>query len=159
MPCWRIYNLTVKFLNYSHLEGVMLRIRIVKPKKRDKRGVFKLLKQLFPHKEVKKEEIEKILPKDDSEHLLIAKRGRKILGYVSLTILFFGFIAYVRHLVVAEGFRGMGIGRQLLGSVIGIARNRSCKAVTLTAFRRKKAHKFYKSNQFKKITCFFFRKV
>ncbi|HSR91189.1 MAG TPA: GNAT family N-acetyltransferase [Gemmatimonadales bacterium] len=52
--------------------------------------------------------------------------------------------AYVSTLVVAEGIRGKGVGRELLEIAEGYARKHDCpRIVVATANHRKGAHAFY----------------
>lgn len=54
--------------------------------------------------------------------------------------------AQIEAVRIAEGYRGRGLGRQLMGAAIEMARARGCRLVQLTSdLRRQDARRFYES--------------
>ncbi len=142
-------------------------ITIVKPAVRDFSEIFLLLKQLWPDKKFDRERTKKIFSdglNDTNRTFLIAKKGEKTVGFVSLSIrgsLYDdGLLGNIDELVVDENYRSMGVGKKLLDEIIRVARRKSCKRVELdSAFRRKKAHHFYLSQGFEKCNFLFSKDI
>ncbi len=60
-----------------------------------------------------------------------------------------GNLGHIDELVVDSFYRGSGIGKKLLTSLINKAQKLKCKRIELdTAFHRKKAHQFYENMNF-----------
>lgn len=127
---------------------------IIKATKKDFPGVFMLLEQLWPGKRLNKERLRKVFNKGlKSQEFLIAKDKGRIMGFVSLivknSLSTGGNLGYISELIVDKPFRQKGVGSRLVDEISKIAKKRGCRKVELdSAFRRKKAHEFYKSKGF-----------
>ena len=95
------------------------------------------------------ERMQRMLSRDD-EIVLVAEgtRSRKALGLLALHV--FPVLAYdadvamIMALVVAEGARGVGVGRALIARCEAIARERGASRLLVTThLRRADAHAFY----------------
>ena len=92
------------------------------------------------------------------------QRTQKIIGFASLAVKEslwdVGNLGHINELVVDKFYRNKGIGKKLLQEIIKIAREKSCARVELdSAFRRKKAHKFYELQGFEKCNFLFSKKI
>ncbi|MDR3589517.1 MAG: GNAT family N-acetyltransferase [Negativicutes bacterium] len=87
---------------------------------------------------------------DEHQTVLVAEQGGNIIG--TLTLLIVPNLAHhgkpwaaVENVVVAGGFRGLGIGKALLTEAARLARELSCyKLVLSTNLVRHEAHEFYR---------------
>lgn len=88
--------------------------------------------------------------------------GPKVVGMATLFIKrkYTGVSGYIEDVVVDEGCRGQGIGKQLILKLIELANGRSVKYIELTsAPERKEARKLYKKLGFVKRKTNVFRKI
>jgi GNAT superfamily N-acetyltransferase len=90
--------------------------------------------------------------KKEDEFTCVNPQGASV-GFCSLTIKDNlwqqGFLGNIDELVVEESFRGKGIGKILVETIIDIARKIGCKKVELdSSLHRKRAHKFYQDMGF-----------
>ena len=130
-------------------------------------GVFALLRQLWPGKELERETLRQIFGQAilaKSRVLLRATAGNEIVGFGSMTLKMHlwhaGLIAWVDELVVDERHRGEGVGKLLLEYLIGVARERGCRAMELdSAFHRLGAHAFYAEVGFEKRAFLFSKRL
>ncbi len=83
--------------------------------------------------------------------LLVAEDSGQVVGTTVLAVIP-GFahgtspFAVVEYVVVDEKYRGKGIGKLLMESVISLVKEAGCYKIMLTSdLRRERAHKFYKS--------------
>lgn len=140
---------------------------IERPGLQDFPEIFPLLKQLWPDKEFSEEKLNGIFEKglyNSHQAYLVAKYEGKIVGFVSLVIKDSlwdeGKLGHINELVVDRFHRNKGIGKDLLEEIIKVAKEKSCKRVELdSAFRRKEAHLFYKSQGFEKCNFLFSKKI
>jgi GNAT superfamily N-acetyltransferase len=84
----------------------------------------------------------------DAGHALVAVTNDDVVGlitsYMIRTLHRPGDICRITALVIAEGARGQGIGRQLVAAIEDIARASGCVRVEVTSqARRIDAHEFY----------------
>ena len=91
---------------------------------------------------------ERLLNDADSHFLVAAREGRPI-GFINFTvrqtILHRGPSALIDELVVAEEYRGKGVGRQLVRAAIEKCRRVGCSEVEVSTEKANlKARKFYK---------------
>jgi GNAT superfamily N-acetyltransferase len=96
-----------------------------------------------------------------TRRFLCAVEDRQVVGFCSMTLTnhwLEGTIANLDELVVDSHYRGRGIGRGLLDTVIVEARKGGAKSVELhSGFRRREAHLFYMRCGFKKSAFLFSR--
>lgn len=145
----------------------MGKIDICKPKQNDFPGIFRLLLQLWPNKELDREKLNELVIQgleDQSQRYLIATHKSKIIGFVSLTIKDSlwqeGSLAHIEVLIVDKDFRNTGVGTRLVDAITKIAKENSCKGIELdSAFHRKEAHTFYESMGFKDRSYLFSKKL
>ncbi len=133
----------------------------------DFEGIFGLLRQLWPAKELERETLRQIFAQAvvaKSRVLLHAQAGEEIVGFGSMTLKMHlwhaGLIAWVDELVIDEHHRGEGIGKLLLDHLLAAARERGCRAMELdSAFHRKGAHAFYDQMGFEKRAYLFSKRL
>ncbi len=77
----------------------------------------------------------------------VAEDGGAVVGSAALHI-FWGDLAEVRALAVAEGYQGRGVGRQLIGSCCGEARAMGVKRVFALTF----TPEFFEKTGFRRIS-------
>lgn len=119
----------------------------------DFRGVFKVLKQLWPDLDLDYQALNEIYLRaidSDMQQLIVGEIDNKIVGFCSLTIKNnlwqAGNLGHVDELVIDKDYRGKGYGKKLIESITQIAKDFKCKRIELdSAFHRKSAHSFYKS--------------
>ncbi|HBS57985.1 MAG TPA: GNAT family N-acetyltransferase [Firmicutes bacterium] len=92
--------------------------------------------------------LEMLLRKETDCCLLVAELDDKVIGMCSAQLLIStaagGFKALVEDMVVAEGYRGLGIGRRLLTALEDWARSQGVKRLDLLAdFHNLPALEFY----------------
>ena len=80
----------------------------------------------------------------------IAVSGRKIIGTIAL--LDYGRNGYLKRMYVDKKYRGFGIAKDLLSTVLKYSKSEGFKKIYLGTFKEmKSAKKFYLKNNFKKI--------
>ena len=122
----------------------------------DFEAVFRLLRQLWPDRDLDTSALRKVYDrgiKAKSQLYLCATDGENVLGFASLTIKNnlwqAGNLGNIDELVVDEKHRGCGLGTQLLNEIVAQARQQGCARVELdSAFHRTKAHQFYERRGF-----------
>jgi GNAT superfamily N-acetyltransferase len=87
---------------------------------------------------------------DDTSRVLVADTGSNVIGMASLYVRPLvhddADLCRVAALVVREGWRDQGVGRQLVSAAEGWARERGCGLVEVTSgTHRPDAHAFYQS--------------
>lgn len=133
-----------------------VQIRDVKMKDFD--AVFSLFKQLWPNKQLNKEDMFTVYSRGLEGHTdkyICAVYDGKVIGFCAITFMnnFWqeGRIAYLYAMVVDEALRGQGIGTRLLNEAYSIASIHRCKKVELdSGFQREAAHTFYENNSYVK---------
>lgn len=118
--------------------------------------IVMLLQQLWPDKSLNIDSLKIVFDKalsSDNQKYICAIEDNRAIGFGSLTIKNNlwqeGNLGHIDELVVDNGFRGIGIGSQLLKELIKIAKEKSCRRVELdTAFHRKDAHRYYENQGF-----------
>ncbi len=114
-------------------------------------AVLQLLRQLWPDKPVNPAALREVFDRalaSDAQAYLCAVDGDRVIGFASLTIKnslwHEGRLAHVDELVVEATWRNRGIGAQLLGQIIELARRKGSRRVELdSALYRTDAHRFY----------------
>jgi N-acetylglutamate synthase-like GNAT family acetyltransferase len=138
----------------------VIEYEIVKNRVGDFSPIFALLRQLWPHKDLKPDQEKRKLFKEKSTRLMIAKEKDKVLGLITFRPKIFGLIGYIPELIVHADVRAKGIGKTLLTKMITYAKKRSCIGIFIaSAMRRKHTHRFYKLNNFINIGALFFRVI
>jgi N-acetylglutamate synthase-like GNAT family acetyltransferase len=142
-------------------------IIVRKAKKNDFSNIWVLLKQLFVKDKISKVKTEKMfldsLKNKDSIELVLELKNQ-IIGYAAVKIRndiqVQGKIGYLSELIIEESFRGKGFGTKFLKKIATISKKMKCKELQFPSnFKRKKAHKFYKSLGFNKTAYFFWKKI
>ena len=100
------------------------------------------------------------LLRDTGSHFLVAAREGTPVGFINFTvrqtILHQGPSASIDELVVAEEYRGKGVGRQLVQAAIKKCRRLGCCEVEVSTEKTNlKARKFYKQCGFEEIGTLF----
>lgn len=132
---------------------------------RDFDQVFGLLKQLWPTKELDYEAMKKLFDQNlqvAHQFYTVVVYGPQIVGFGSLTIKYsmMGCLGIVDEMVVAESYRGQGIGKKLMDHITKIATGQNCKWIELdSSFHREEAHAFYTSLGFEKRAYWFSKKL
>ncbi|MBI4234896.1 GNAT family N-acetyltransferase [Candidatus Peregrinibacteria bacterium] len=136
----------MKEINSENLE-------IKKAKKGDFRQIFRLLKQLWPQKDLSQK---KLLPQYKKQLKYLTKiffvliLCKKIVGLFSLTVKS-NKTLYVPELVVDEKHRGHGIGKAAMAFIASYAIINNFKKLQLHSRpKRKEAHNLYTKLGFKK---------
>lgn len=117
----------------------------------DFNNVYPLLEQLWPNKELNKEELSKVFSRgisSETDELLCAELDGTVIGFCAYAIINNlwqeGYISYVYAMVVDETHRGQGYGTGLIKEAIEMSKKQGMKRVELdSAFHREKAHEFY----------------
>lgn len=124
----------------------------IRPCSREDFGaVLDLLKQLWPEKRLDPASLRTVYDRAldcDFQTYICATDGRRIIGFASLSVKNNlwqeAYLGHVDELVVDSGYRGRGVGAELLEHLVVIAKERGCRRVELdTAFHRQEAHDFY----------------
>ena len=128
-----------------------------------------LLKTLFEQevefvadREVQTRGLEAILSDPKMGHIIVAKVSDEIVGMVgilyTISTALGARVGLVEDMVISEGYRGQGIGSELLSYTIEFAREHGCRRLTLlTDGDNEVAHSFYKKAGFKPSTMVPFR--
>lgn len=131
---------------------------IRKAEESDFEGVFSLLRQLWPAKEINYTDMNKVfvrgLTSGTDEYLCVEDDG-KVIGFCAQAIMnnFWqeGIIGYIYAMIIDDNYRGSGIGTTLLQAAYEAAKARGCKKLELdSGFQRLEAHKFYEKNGYLK---------
>lgn len=85
----------------------------------------------------------------DKESILVAEVDGKIVGTLEISKAYkarFGFFAVVRRFVVEPGYRGRGVGRQLISFALEEAKRMGCNAIELSVDPENiRPHSFYET--------------
>lgn len=133
-----------------------MEVTVRKASLEDFQDMLVLFAQLWEGKELHPDELIKVIQRgldSETDTLFCAECNGKAVGFSSYALMnnFWqeGYIAYIHELIVDAGFRGQGVGSQLLAAVVADARMKGCKKVELdSAFHRGNAHKFYENRGF-----------
>ena len=106
----------------------------------------------------------RILLKNADSHILVAEADRNVIGVVNLdirrTILHSGLSGLIDEIVVAESYRGKGVGRKLIDAAVEKCRLSGCCEIEVsTEFTNTKARSFYKSCGFEEMGVFLERDI
>jgi PhnO protein len=114
--------------------------------------VAELLHQLWPDKQMDYEELRKVVKKyikDSNYHIYGYEDKGKLVGLVTVSfrwaVFYDGKVATIEELVVDQGFKGKGIGKELVKFVEDkIIRPGKAKGIELSSdLRRKESHIFW----------------
>ncbi|SMC33154.1 GNAT family N-acetyltransferase [Sporomusa malonica] len=133
-------------------------IQIREVNREDFDGVFSLFKQLWPDKQLYKEDMFTVYSRGlegNNDKYICAVYDGKVIGFCAIAFMnsFWqeGRIAYIYAMVVDEVLKGQGIGTRLLNEAYSIAGVQGCKKIELdSGFHREAAHKFYEKNSYVK---------
>jgi GNAT superfamily N-acetyltransferase len=117
---------------------------------RDLTDAFALFKQLYPHITPESYQDRLREMRSENHYRLFGTRSQNewvgLVGFISLTNLVYGKYLWVHDLVVSEGGRSRGIGRQLMLFVEQLAAEENCQFVALSAhIAHIEAQDFYQS--------------
>lgn len=129
-------------------------LKITKAKAEDFNEIFKLLKQLWPKKNLKRKKLlskYKDEIKSKSKLYFSIKLKKKMVGFYSLRSVEQGTGLYLDELVIDTQFRDMGIGTKAMKTILSYAKRNKYKKIQLHSnFRRKSTHHFYQKLGFNK---------
>ncbi|GKX67412.1 GNAT family N-acetyltransferase [Inconstantimicrobium mannanitabidum] len=126
---------------------------IEKLKLEDVNELLDLYKELTPYENSigKSTEIYKEILKDDKYLLLVAKDNDRIVGSAlaiccMVLALDGGRFLVIEDVIVKDGLRGKGIGKELMKAIDEFAIKNNCVySIVVSSGHRKGAHKFYES--------------
>jgi ribosomal protein S18 acetylase RimI-like enzyme len=130
-------------------------------------GVFRLLQQLWPWKELDQPALQQVftqgLSREDTCYFGAVENG-VLIGFISLLIRNSlwaeGPLAYIEMLVVDEEIRSQGVGGSFMEKATEVANSLGCKRMELeSANHRERAHAFYKRLGFESRALFFSKKL
>lgn len=88
---------------------------------------------------------------NENYYLVVAKEDDEVIGSalgICCKCLAVSFLV-IEDVIVKEGIRGKGIGRQLMGALDEFAKRNNCAyAILVSSAHRKAAHKFYEKSGF-----------
>lgn len=127
-------------------------------KKEDFDAVYPLFEQLWPNKQLNREELKKVFDRgveSDTDELLCAVQDDRVIGFCAYALVNNlwqeGMISYIYAMVVDESCRGQGFGTMLIKEAIDRSKKLGMKRVELdSGFPREKAHAFYQKLGFEK---------
>lgn len=133
----------------------------------DYSSIFGLLKQLWPHRKLRNETLQKVYNnalKSENQKLIAGLIDNKIIGFCSLTIKNnlwqAGNLGHIDELIVDNNLRGQGIGKKLIDEIVRIAKENKCIRIELdSALHREEAHLFYESIGFEKRAYLFSKEI
>ncbi len=134
------------------------KVRIRSAEIKDFGGIYPLLQQLRPDKELNKNDLMEVFyrgVKSHKDEYFCAEINGEIVGFCSLAVKNSlwqeGYIGYICEMVVGLPFRNQGIGTTLLKTSIEAAKKKGCRRIELdSAFHRGEAHQFYEKCGFEK---------
>jgi len=115
-------------------------------------ALVRLIPQLNPSLTGPSRDLLERVVTDPDVTLLVARADRGIVGTATVGVIATPtwVNAHVNDVVVEEGVRGRGVGRELMEEAIRVARERGAQVVRLTsAERRADAHRLYESLGFR----------
>lgn len=109
--------------------------------------------EFTPDLEKQKAGLQQIIENPTIGEILVLKTDDRTLGMVSLlysiSTALGGKVAILEDMIIAEGFRRSGYGKQLLHEAIAFAKQRNCLRITLlTDFDNETAIRFYQRSGF-----------
>lgn len=109
--------------------------------------------EFTPDLEKQKAGLQQIIENPTIGEILVLKTDDRTLGMVSLlysiSTALGGKVAILEDMIIAEGFRQSGYGKQLLHEAIAFAKQRNCLRITLlTDFDNETAIRFYQRSGF-----------
>ncbi len=120
--------------------------------------VYPLFEQLWPNKELDKNELSIVFDRgvnSDTDELFCLVYSGEVIAFCAYAIVNnlwqAGYISYMYAMVVDEKYRGKGFGTLLINEAIQDSKNKGLKRLELdSAFHREKAHEFYLKLGFEK---------
>lgn len=97
--------------------------------------------------------VKAILDSPERGQIVLIKVNNHLAGMVSLLYLIStamgGKVAMLEDMIIADGFRSQGLGKQLLSAAIDLARQQGCLRITLlTDADNERAQQFYEKHGF-----------
>jgi GNAT superfamily N-acetyltransferase len=135
-----------------------MNIKIREAAAEDFKYVYPLFEQLWPNKELNRDELNKVFSRgasSETDVLLCLEADNEIIGFCAYAIVNNlwqeGYISYIYAMVVDEAQRGKGFGSMLINEAIDRSRRQGMKRIELdSGFPREKAHRFYEKLGFEK---------
>lgn len=110
--------------------------------------LYKILVPTSQNIKVLPERVEEI-KRDPNNYLFVLEEENKVQGSIFITLCLdpmyqFRPYAVIENLIIAEEFRGQGLGRELLNHVEQFCMNRNCtKMMLMSSTKRIEAHNFF----------------
>ena len=144
-----------------------MKISIRKAKGGDFVSVWPLLKQLFTKDKISRIKTQRLFLnslKDNRSLELVLELKDQIIGYATVKlrsdIQVQGQIGYLSELVIEKSHRDKGFGTRFLKKIFSILKKMKCRELHFpSTFKRKKAHKLYRTLGFNKTAYFFWKKL
>jgi ribosomal protein S18 acetylase RimI-like enzyme len=129
--------------------------------------IWPLLKQLYIKDKISRTKTKNIFLNrlNDADTVqLVATEGNKIIGFASFKIMgniqSQGNIALLTELIIEENHRNKGFGTMLMSKIMSIAKRKKCIELQFSsAFRRRRAHDFYKALGFNRTAYYFWKEL
>jgi GNAT superfamily N-acetyltransferase len=135
-------------------------LRITEATKADIPGLCDLLGRLFaqeaeflPDGSLQTAGLQQIIDFPDRGRILTVRQGASLVGMVNLLFTIStalgGPVALLEDMVVHPGYRGKGVGTELLHAAIDLAKSLGCRRITLLTDRTNESgQRFYKRHGF-----------
>lgn len=125
--------------------------------------LFEQEEEFKPKAEIQSEGLRRIISQSDVGAIIIAADSDKVIGMVNLlytvSTALGSRVAILEDMVVSPKDRGKGVGSKLMKFALNLAKQKSCKRVTLlTDHDNDGAHRFYQQHGFIRSSMVAFRK-
>jgi PhnO protein len=141
-------------------------MEIVKGTFDDFDNIYNLLCELWEKYELDENVFKKMFVEDleSGKYFLLAKTEQDVVGLITMDIRngyeYGGKTGMIMEFVIGENFRGKGIGKYLMNSVLDLAKEQGCKFIELVcANHRVEAHAVYKKVGFKNTALYFNKEI
>lgn len=125
--------------------------------------LFEQEKEFKPNADIQNEGLRRIITNSDIGVIVIAIDSDKVVGMVNIlytvSTALGSRVAILEDMVVSPNSRGKGVGSKLMKYSLDLAKQNSCKRMTLlTDFDNDGAHRFYQQHGFIRSSMVAFRK-